>query len=439
MKYIIFFVFVSCVLCFCTPPKNARPGTAGGPVRTKPSDKPNHAPMDTVRWTNPNNPKPPIGPSGNSSGSTTGVLPGETYRIAYLLPFLSSQFDGTNAPEKSRLALQFYAGAKLALQKISEQGGINLIVDVYDTNTSDADFQKLLNDSRLRKAAVFIGPVRSPHVSGLAAWAKTNRKIVLSPESPNSDLTTQNPDFIQIKPSLRAHCATIAQYVLKNHRNAQVTLVCKQKETDRLPYFHAVNTDAPKFTEWVLPDETNSFAALNMSSYLRAGKTNIFILPSWSSQDFVNAFLRQLKAIKGSYKVAVYGMPQWIGFESIEPDFYRELNVHIAAANYINYASPETKVFQQLFYENTGTIPEEDAFSGYDLTMYTGNMLRQYGLSFPQKLAEEDHSGIRGRYWFNKVFSNGNPDDGMNKFDYWENTFVHILKYGPLGFAPVQE
>lgn len=431
-------LFFLCALAYCTPPKSIRPGTTGGPVKTKPTDKPRHEPMDTVRWTNPSNPKPPIGPSGNA-GNTPGALPGETYRVAYLLPFLSAQFDGTTAPEKSRMALHFYTGAKLALQKISEQGGVNLIVDVYDTNTSDADFQKLLNDARLRKASVFIGPVRSSHVSSMAAWAKLNRKIVLSPESPNSALTTQNPDFVQINPSLRAHCAAITQYVLKNNRNAAVTLVCKQKESDRLPYFHAANTEAAKFSEWVVPDETTSFATLNMNSYLRAGKTNVFILPSWSSQDFVNAFLRQLRAVKGNNKVEVYGMPQWAGFESIEPDFFRDLNVHISAAGYINYASPDIKAFQQLFYDNTGTIPDEDAFNGYDLTLYAGSMLRQYGLSFPQKLAEEDYVGLHGRYWFNKVWANGSTDDSMTKFDYWENTFVHILKYGPIGFAPAQD
>lgn len=425
------------VLSFCTPPKSSRPGTTSGQGRTRPTDKTRHEPMDTVRWGTPGTTKPPIGPSGNAGGNTGSTgLPGQTYRIAYLLPFLGSQYDGTAVPEKSRYALQFYTGAKLALQKISEQGGINLVVDIYDTNASDADFQKLLNDSRLRKASVFIGPVRSSHVSALATWAKTNRKIVLSPESPNSDLTSQNPDFIQINPSLQAHCAAIARYALKNHSNPAVTLVCKQKEAERLAYFHAANTQTARFTEWVLPDETTSFSNQNFSSYLKAGRTNVFILPSWSSQDFINAFLRQLKAVKGNARVEVYGMPQWANFESIEPEFFRDLNVHISAASYISYHTAEVKAFQQAFYENTGTIPDEDAFAGYDLTLYTGSLLRQYGLSFPQRLSEEDYAGLHGRYWFTKIFAGGKPDDGTNKMDYWENSFVHILKYGADGFAP---
>jgi ABC-type branched-subunit amino acid transport system substrate-binding protein len=438
IRNILFFLGIlltAAALSFCTPPKSSKPGSGG--TGTKPTNKPRNEQMDTVRWGKPANPKPPVGPSGNTGGNTGNTgLPGQTYRIAYVLPFLSGQFDGTTIPEKSRYALQFYSGAKLALQKISEQGGVNLVVDIYDANASDADFQKLLNDSRLRKASVFIGPVRSTHVSAMANWAKTNRKIVLSPESPNSDLTTQNPDFVQVNPSLQAHCAAITRYVLKNHRNPAVTLVCKQKEAERLAYFHAANPETARFTEWILPDETTSFTNQNLSSYIKAGRTNVFIMPSWSSQDFVNAFLRQLKAVKGNNRVEVYGMPQWAAYESIEPEFFRDLNVHISAASYVQYNHPEVKAFQQAFYESTGTIPDEDAFAGYDLTLYTGNLLRMHGLSFPQRLSEEDFTGLHARYWFIKIFSGGKTDDGTQKMDYWENSFVHILKYGATGFAP---
>lgn len=433
-----FFCLGMAALTFCSPAKSTRPGVGHGPNKpAKPSDKPKYEPVDTLRWTTPSNPKPPIGaPSGNT-GNPTG-LPGETYRIAYLLPFLSAQYDGATVPEKSRLAVQFYAGAKLALQKISKEEGVNLIVDVYDSQTSDADLQKLVNDTRLHKAAVFIGPVRSTQVSIMANWAKNNRKILISPESPNMDLTTQNPDFIQINPSLRAHCAAIVRYVLKRHRPNAVTLVCKQKEAERLAYCQSANTETTRFNELIVPDATMGFDKTNLSAYIKPGRTNVFIMPSWASQDFINAFLRQLKAIKGSNKVEVYGMPQWKGYESIEPDFYRDLNVHLTAASFINYRAADIKEFQQAFYESTGTIPDDDAFNGYDITLFTGRALRQYGLSFPEHLGETTFKGFHASFLFNKVFAPGNLDDGMNKYDYWENGFVHILKYGKNGFEPAE-
>jgi len=428
-----------CLLALaCTPPKRV-----GGPVRPnqpgRPTDRKPQSPMDTIRWT-PGNPKPPIKNNPTRPGEQPTYRPGDTYHLAFLLPFLTNQASGSTVPEKSRLAVQFYAGAKIALEQLSREGNINLVADVYDTQAEDADFQRLMTNSRLEKAQVFIGPVRASHITSFAAWAKVRRKIVVSPESPSTGLTTQNPDFIQINPSLPAHCATITQYIRQQNQPDAVTLVCKEKEADRLAYFQQANLVAggTRFAELVVPDATTSFEKFDLRKYLRPGRTAVFVMPSWASQDFVMAFLRNLKAIKGSNRVEVYGMPQWQGFEAIEPEYLTALNVHISAAAYLDYSAPAIKTFQQSFYEATGTLPEEDGFNGYDVTMFTGKMLMQYGLSFPGRLQGQIFRGLRGDLRFAPVYTTTVPDDRTNQYDYLENTFVHILKFDKYGFVPVE-
>ena len=366
---------------------------------------------------------------------------GERYYT--LLPFLSEQFDSStqDVPQKSSLALQFYAGAKIALEEISQTEGINLVVDVYDTQANDADFLPVISNPKLAKADVFIGPVRNSHVEAFADWTKRNRKILISPETPTSELTSQNPDFIQINPSLRAHCEAITRYVRETHRTDDVTLVCKEKEADRLPYFQHANSAMPgdgTFAELIVPDATANFDKIDLKKYLKPGRTAVFILPTWSSQDFVMAFLRKLKETKGPTKVEVYGMPQWESFESIEPEYFTALNVHISSASYIDYSVQDVKDFQQKFYEATGTLPDDDAFNGYDVTLFTGKMLRRYGLSFPENLAREAFQGLHGQFRFSRIFTSGAVDDGYNQPDYLENTFVHILKFDKYGFVPAE-
>ena len=156
-------------------------------------------------------------------------------------------------------------------------------------------------------------------------------------------------------------------------------------------------------------------------------------MPSWASQDFVMAFLRKLKEIKGSASVEVYGMPQWENFESIEPDYLNSLHVHISKAAWVDYSSAEVKAFQQRFFEASGTIPDEDGFNGYDVTWFTGKMLGLYGLSFVQRLQEVQLKGFRGNIQFKPVYVNGG-DGGV---DYYENGFVHILRFDNLGYVPV--
>lgn len=426
----------------CTAPKKSV-----GPIRPNQPAKPNtttrptpYEKMDTVRWTTPTNPKPPI-KNAPDSGARPGQSGGNAYHIAYLLPFLSAQAEGAAVPEKSRMAMQFYAGAKIALEQLSREEKIHLVVDVYDTQSSDTDFQKLIANPQLEKASVFIGPVRNSHLSTFAEWAKPRRKIIVSPESPTSDLTHQNPDFIQIAPSLRAHCEAIVRHIRKTHRTDAVTLVCKEKEADRLPYFQNANAligGGGNFTELVLPDATASFSAIDLKKYIKSGRTSVFVLPTWASQDFVNGFLRRLRETKGANHVEVYGMPQWRSFESIEPEFFSANNVHITAAAHVAYAAQEVRDFQQKFYDATGTIPDNDGFNGYDVTLFTGRMLARYGLSFPEQLSLEEFRGLHGAFRFAPVYSPTSVDTGTKQPDYLENTFVHILRFGPTGFAPAQ-
>ena len=149
------------------------------------------------------------------------------------------------------------------------------------------------------------------------------------------------------------------------------------------------------------------------------------------------ALLRRLKAVKGSNKVEVYGMPQWQNFDVIDAEYLREMNVHISAASYLDYTNEEIKSFQQKFYEMSGTIPNEDAFNGYDATMFTLKMLGKYGLSFPENLDIETFKSFHGIFTFSKIFNTQSVDDSFNKPDYLENTRVHILKYGQYGYQPV--
>ncbi len=425
----------------CTAPRKTsgpiRPNQPAKPGTTRPTNQ--HEPMDTVRWTTPTNPKPPI--KNDPNGARPGTGTGNSYHIAYLLPFLSSQAEGGVVPEKSRLAVQFYAGAKIALEQLSREEKINLVVDVYDTQSSDADFQKLMTDTRLEKASLFVGPVRNSHLSLFAEWAKQRRKILISPESSASELTKQNPDFIQIAPSLRSHCEGIVRYIRKTHRTDAVTLICKEKEADRLPYFQDANAlvgGGGRFAELVLPDATASFSAIDLKKYMKPGRTSVFVLPTWASQDFVNGFLRKLRESKGANHVEVYGMPQWRSFESIEPEFFTANNVHITAASHVQYAAQDVKDFQQKFYDATGTIPDGDGFNGYDVTLFTGRMLARYGLSFPEQLSLENYRGLHGDFRFVPVYSPSSVDTGAKQPDYLENTFVHILKFGPSGFLPTE-
>lgn len=423
---------------FCHTAKKS-PRKPDVPVKPGKKDPPNQGgKVDTIRFDPAKNVPPPI-KDGDDNGTKEGEgdFSEKQFRIAMMLPFLGKQFDTMpeGLPEKSRLALQFYAGAKLALETLSNEEGMNLIVDVFDTNISDSDFERLLNQSKTEKADVYIGPIRSSHVEILAKKAKPFKKIIVSPESPNPNLTSGNPYFLQLTPSLKNHCKAISNFIKSHYPDAEPVVVCKQKESERVGFFK-FKSGAPK--SLLMPDNTANFDKTDLKSYIKPGKTTVFIMPSWSSQDFVAAFLRKLKTDKGKEKVIVMGMPQWIGFENIEPDFFSALQVHISSDSYINRKDEAFRAFQQKFYDLYGTIPDEDGIKGYDCMLYVGNMLKKYSLDFPQKVwSAAPFIGFHGQYSMAKIAADSpEGNDRFDKYDYLENSFVHILKFENFGFVP---
>ncbi|MCS7035169.1 MAG: ABC transporter substrate-binding protein [Saprospiraceae bacterium] len=389
--------------------------------------------MDTIRWRPAPSTQPPIGDEPTRPSSSTSP-----YRIALLLPFLTDLADpqGITLPERSLPALQFYAGAMLALKRLSETN-LNLEIEVLDTRLNDADFQRLLDHPRVQKAQVIVGPMRPSHISLMAERAKQNRQIVISPESPTLGLTRQNPDFIQITPSLRAHGAAIAQHILARYRPENVSLILRRREAERSAFFQPTN--GRRFAEILTPDEGNYFDKIDLEPCFRPGQTTVFILPTWGNQDFVMAFFRKLSTARRGRPVAVYGMPQWRQFENIEPEYFADLNVHISSAAYIDPSNEAVRAFQQTFYDAYGTVPDDDAFNGYDVLMLMGQWLQRFGLSFPQRLpAEPLFNGLRGTYRFARVPAEGPaPTERLSAhYDYIENTSVHILRFQNYRFEP---
>lgn len=407
-------------------PKPPAPVERVRPDTLQPQPKPSPQPMPA---------DPPPAKPGEAPGLRDTI--GAPYRIALLLPLFSEQFDSTQPtiPDKARQALQFLAGAQIALQKTP----VRLQVEVVESPSDDAAFDALLKSGKLDRAQIIIGPLRSSRVEPVAAKTRVTRQILISPTVPVSGLTTENPAFIQLNPSLRAHCAALIRHARTKLPPEQIVLVCKQKETDRLPYCQEANSalGGARLRELVLPDEGGGWKSVNLADFLKKDKKTAFVVPSWASQDFIMSFFIELLRVKGAEEVEVYGMPQWENFEQIEPEYLRQLNVHISSATWVDHAEADIRAFETLFLQQFGTIPDDYAFHGYQAVKFAGDMLAQSGLDFPERLPGIAYRSLRGKMFFEKIRSEKNAETAGEAWDYLENTAVQILKFEQYGFRTV--
>jgi len=362
------------------------------------------------------------------------------YRISVMLPFLNNRFDRISGrpDNKSNLALHYYYGMKLAVDRLQSEN-VSLALSVHDTQASSTLTKSLLDRSTTQNSHLIIGPAKGENVRLVAQYAKDNGITHLSPFSASTRITSDNPFYAQVRPSLETHSDAILKHALERYRPDQIVLVCRDKpvEKRRLAHFQKsfiANSDTlKKFKEFVIRADVTEFVELDYSLYMAQNSdTTVFIVPSWSNESFVYSFLRQLRVVKGFNPVVVYGMPQWKKYERGSYDYYESLNVHVSSEDYLDKDRYDVKQFQKRFYEKYGLLPNDDAYKGYDLMLYTGRMLTEKGTHWHGKPAEESSGLLQSNFNFEAIPS----ESDEAKIERFENKSIWILKYEDFGFRP---
>jgi hypothetical protein len=406
--------------------------------RTKPPISTGQAPPAPVIVTdnsggqgnyNPSNPSNPTETPSNPTDPNSGVVVTPSTKDAYvmniLLPFSSDKFvetSGTN-PAKAQFALDFYAGVKMALDTIGTLP-IRLTVNVLDSKDG---FNATSGRYGFDKADVILGPIEKDNVLQAIAYSSRNNVTVVSPYFPTGEIDGVNPNFVQVKPSLRTHCHNIVKHIQTKYPGASVVMAARSKENEisRFTYFEEGEKmySAAKFEEWKIEDDIS----FNPDAYIEKSGTTVFIVPSWN-EVFVTSFLRKLSASPYKNQIIVYGMPQWMDFNSSLNGLYESLHVHVSSSTYLDNTSSDVKYFRNKFMSKYGKLPNPDAALGYDCTLYVGKMMMQYGSKFPYFLDREQQTMLHTKFQFTPVFKNVNNDTGNNVGKY-ENNYVNILKF----------
>lgn len=406
--------------------------------------------VDTIQWTLSNPEKfPPIQseattisdvvfPGGDPGDQVTG--PRDGYNVSMVLPFFANQYNSLNAnvPTNSSWALQFYAGAKMAMEKLENEGA-RINFNVVDSRGSEQQVQNLINtNGDLQQADLIIGPYRSSNARLLADFAKREQIFMVSPYSANPFVTKENPYYLQLNPALNAHCESITQHVMQNYRPEQVILVARNRvdEIERFQLFQqerirlSQGLDTLAFQELIIRDESPELIDLDILPYLNAEGPTVFIVPSYNDPNFIYSFLRKVRTgmIDFTEDVVIYGMPIWKQYENIDYDLYEDLNVHISSATYIDEYNPDIQQFRREFFDLYGQLPSEEAFMGFGTTLYFGRQLKEKGKSFYQQIDTNDANLIHTQYRIRRVFKD--PEQfNTSAIERYENNFVHILEF----------
>ena len=389
------------------------------------------------------NPVNPVGVTDNGSQLLSA------YNVEMLLPFLAGRMDaatGTVDPN-SLWALHFFSGAQMAFEELRQTDPqLALNVNVSDSRAEASRTQELLASNGFRAAHLILGPYRRENVSLVAKAVKQSAQVLVSPYSASDGLSDNNPNYIQVNPTLGTHCRAQLRHAVETYDPDRIVLVARNIESEiaRFQYFQEENrllqgsADAKPLDELVLED-----AVFDLTPWLNTDPV-VFIVPIWD-ESFVASFLRQLNAAsRTEYRqVYVYGMPQWKDYERIDYELYEACNVHLSTSTFIDPLDEDIRAFRRTFYDRFGTLPREEAYVGYDISKYFSRMLKQYGTRFQYQLEKEREEALHTNFQFERVVEvpeTATPsglEQRQPAIERFENKYLNILRFQNFQFRKV--
>ncbi len=415
-------------------------------------------PADTALASRPESPDSTVVEATPDEVSPSEAPRLESYHMALMLPFLANRFDTFDLEFRpiSRWSMQYFMGLQLAAQELAEQD-MDIRLSVYDSEGEPDKVAQLMEEPGLEEAHLIFGPYRRVNLQEMAEFAKAHEVNLVSPYSAASNITADNPHFIQARPSMRTHCERLVEHALEHYRPEQIVLVGRNRDIDRAAinhfqegyYKHIGTRAAPGLMEYYIESETADYEEIDVFPFIDTllADTTVFLVSAWAGDDetFVYSLMREIEVARQfgemgpeENTVVMYGTPVWLEYERTPLDYYRKLNLHLSSSTFIDREDPQVQAFQRAFFNEFGLLPAEEAFLGYDLMYYFGEMLYRYGPAFQLSLEKEPRRGLHTFFNFQRVVPRGSRAEDNPPIQHFENQFVHILQFNDYAFEPVR-
>lgn len=436
---------VICALCSCSTPKRVvvKPPQPSEPPVTKRDDVKQYDPdsdsvilvprdaikTDTIEWTE--DKTPPI-VTDDVIQPDKPVKDGAA-EIALLIPFnaVNAEMFSEHQDPKLNRFIQYYAGVRMAIDQIDSMG-LPVKVSSFDADAEAVPLSKLMAKAEIKNADVIVGPYEKKDLDILASFGLKNEIMVVSPWLPAFSGDSVNPFLIQLYPGLNTHAQAITEYIRDEMRNKKVYVVTRSNAVERNRAQLFIKTEGLDAEELVIKDSSPEMLNTDLHALMSDEKGTIFILPYFlkSEETFVNAFMRKLHADKDTREAIVFGLPQWVGYTNLNANYMESLSLHLSISSFIDVASPDYHYFKAGFYRKFHTIPDLNAFLGYDLMLWLAKSLSDHGQEGLIGHMDPQSYGLASGFDIRPVYKNTlDAPQEMNVPLYYENKRIRILQY----------
>jgi ABC-type branched-subunit amino acid transport system substrate-binding protein len=291
-------------------------------------------------------------------------------------------------------------------------------LQIFDSKDDAAQAHSLALNPQIRNGDLIVGPIFPEDVKIFTSVLTAARKPIVSPLSPASPATFNNPNLVTMTPPLEYHAKGAATYITNRIKPKKVFILNSGFSDEKLyttPFKRTIDSLSKRKIQVI----STTIVRGNLTPLipqLSATDQNIFVVPS-TKQAFLLVILHSLDTLSKKYPVTVFGHPNWEKFTFLNAAQLQRLKTHITSTDNINYKSGQTNMFLRSYRRAYHTEPTDFAIKGFDQGMYFGELLAKddKGFKNPEQV---DYTGIHNGFHFIKK-----PGQG------WINTHVDILRY----------
>ncbi len=361
----------------------------------------------------------------------------ESYNIALLLPFsideaeLDKLMSEENITGYQPLAsVEFYEGSLLALDTLKKLG-VNLNVTVYNTKKDSLSIAVLMQSAEFKKMDLVIGPIFNDGLKAAAEIAKTNELFTISPLSPANNITSGNKFYFMANAPISTHLNKTIDYVIKENMRANFVIVYRSDKPNELKIANDFKAEFELLNKYKTATLKEAYSMSGIAESLDDNANYVFIASN--DELYVNGLIRDLSKSSRNKSITLLGMQNLLSLESISLDYFETLRFHYPTSYWADQNAPRVKRFNDVFTDKYGIRPSEFAYRGYDLMLYFGSLLTNYGPAIDVQI-DKPNPVVRYMLYPLKFTASY---DAENKIQFIENSNITILKYENFRFEKV--
>jgi LysM repeat protein len=286
----------------------------------------------------------------------------KSFEIALFLPL---NLDSTSTYNRfvSNAALEYYMGAKLAMDSLDHLG-LNATFHVYDYESASENLTAILEKPELLAMDVIFSPLQQREAELVSAFARKNELTIAFPVAMKESELIGNPNAICLSPSSSNLMEQMALSVHQHFIDQTVVLIKGESEAD-------MKLDQLFLTAFRNVPSSVSKAKIieatwkNYKQYEFMNENIIYVVLSTDKAKVLSL----LEKYKSNQHVHIFGLKEWLEWKEVSGTIENTYAFTYASPTYFSYHSPSVMAFHKKYRRTYSSDLTRMACLGYDATL----------------------------------------------------------------------